>query len=51
MRAGRYTMDGRWYDVRIRLKENQRDATEDIRYLYVRNMFGEMIPIHRFTIF
>ena len=45
IRVGKYTQDGRRYDVRIRLEQNERSNPSDILKLSVRNQFGELVPI------
>ncbi|MEK2689737.1 efflux RND transporter permease subunit [Bdellovibrio sp. GT3] len=45
LRQGRYTADGRRYDVRFKIQENQIQKPEDFRKLYVRNNFGNLIPM------
>ena len=47
VRAGRFTGDGRRYDVRVRLDEKDRDQDLDLLKLDVRNVYGEMIPVSR----
>jgi hydrophobe/amphiphile efflux-1 (HAE1) family protein len=43
--VGRYTQDAYRYDIRVRLKEEDRNKKEDILKLLVRNNRGEMIPL------
>ncbi len=43
--VGRYTQDAYRYDIRVRLKEDNRSKKEDILKLFVRNNRGEMIPL------
>ncbi len=45
IREGKYTQDGRRYDVRLRLQSNERVKADDIMALQVRNQFGELVPI------
>lgn len=45
VRQGKFTRDGRRYDVRLRLEANERVRPEDITELQVRNMHGELIPL------
>lgn len=45
IREGRFTSDGRRYDVRIRLKPDQWSEPSDISKLNVRNIHGELIPL------
>ncbi len=44
-RIGKYTHNGRRYDIRVRLKPEQRVAPEDIGDLYVWNNQGEMVQL------
>ncbi|WP_413576732.1 efflux RND transporter permease subunit [Bdellovibrio sp. HCB290] len=45
LRQGRYTADGRRYDVRFKIQEDQIQKPADFRKLYVRNNFGNLIPM------
>lgn len=45
IRAGRFTNDGRRYDVRIRLAEGQWTDSESLRRLQVRNIYGELVNL------
>lgn len=45
LRQGRYTADGRRYDIRFKIKEEFIQAPEDFKKLYVRNNFGNLIPL------
>ena len=45
IRQGKYTHEGRRYDVRIRLEEHERLRAEDIEALQVRTEYGELIPL------
>lgn len=44
-RQGKFTKDGRRYDVRIALRLEERTSVDDIRSLEVRNIHGELVPI------
>jgi HAE1 family hydrophobic/amphiphilic exporter-1 len=44
-RVGKYTQNGRRYDVRIRLIPSQRAQVDDIKELWVWNNFGEMVQL------
>lgn len=44
-REGRFTNDGKRYDVRVRLLDEQRENPADIRRLQIRNQFGELINL------
>ena len=43
--AGKFTKNGRRFDIRVRLVPEERDRIEDIKNLMVRNNRGELIPI------
>ncbi len=43
--VGRYTQDAYRYDIRIRLREEDRNTADDILKLYVRNNRGELIRL------
>ncbi len=45
IRSGRYTADGRRYDIRFKILDNQIKSTEDLKRLYVRNVAGNLIRI------
>ena len=49
VREGKFTNDGRRYDVRLRLKTSERIKPEDILALQVRNSHGELVPISNFV--
>lgn len=44
-RAGRYTMDGRRYDIRFKIKNEYIKSKEDFKKLFVRNNTGELIAL------
>ncbi|MCX5700400.1 MAG: efflux RND transporter permease subunit [Candidatus Omnitrophica bacterium] len=44
-RIGKYTKDGRRYDVRIRVVPNQRNDLEDIENIWVWNNLGELVQL------
>jgi len=44
-RIGKYTRDGRRYDVRVRLISSQRSQTEDINHIYVWNNLSELVQL------
>lgn len=44
-RIGKYTRDGRRYDVRVRLMPSQRDQVDDIERLWVWNDRGELVQL------
>lgn len=45
VRQGKFTRDGRRYDVRISLNDEQRNDSKEILGLQVRNQHGELIPL------
>ena len=45
LRQGKYTNDGRRYDVRVGLQTAQKISSDDIMQLQVRNIHGELVPI------
>lgn len=44
-KQGKFTKDGRRYDVRVSLESDERVGAEDVTELQVRNMHGELVPI------
>jgi hydrophobe/amphiphile efflux-1 (HAE1) family protein len=45
VREGKFTSQGRRYDVRIQLEKNQRLQPADLEHLQIRTAYGELIPI------
>ena len=45
LRQGRYTSDGRRFDVRFKLPDEALQTVADIKRLYVRNIAGNLIPL------
>jgi hydrophobe/amphiphile efflux-1 (HAE1) family protein len=45
VRQGKYTSRGKRYDVRVRLAEADRSSPKDIQKMWVRNEFGEVVPL------
>ena len=45
VREGKFTKDGRRYDVRLRLSPEERLSGEDVGRLTVRTAFGETLPL------
>ena len=45
VREGKFTKDGRRYDVRLRLNPEERLTPEDVNQLTVRTAYGEIIPL------
>lgn len=45
LRQGRYTADGKRYDIRVKIPDEIVQSDNDIGELGVRNMFGNIIPL------
>jgi len=45
VRQGKFTRDGRRYDIRLRLIPEDRLTGDDVKALTVRNSYGELIPL------
>lgn len=45
LRQGRFTADGRRYDIRFKIIESQIKSPKDFRGLYVRNLAGNLLPL------
>lgn len=45
VRQGKFTSRGKRYDVRVRLLEADRSNPADIKKMWVRNEFGEVVPL------
>ncbi len=45
VRQGKFTRDGRRYDIRLRLTPEDRLSAEDVKTLTVRNSYGELIQL------
>ncbi len=45
LRAGQFTSDGKKNDIRFKVKEDQIATQEDVKMLYVRNNYGNIIPL------
>jgi len=45
VRQGKFTSRGKRYDVRVRLAEVDRSNPADIKNMWVRNEFGEVVPL------
>ncbi|MCX5680161.1 MAG: efflux RND transporter permease subunit [Candidatus Omnitrophica bacterium] len=45
VRQGKFTSHGKRYDVRVRLLEADRSNPADIKKMWVRNEFGEVVPL------
>jgi len=44
-RAGRFKQGGHSYDIRLMMDEGQKNHPETLLKLYVRNLFGGMVPV------
>jgi hydrophobe/amphiphile efflux-1 (HAE1) family protein len=44
-RQGKYTFDGKRYDIRFKIKDEQIKSSEDFKSLYVRNNAGNLVPL------
>ncbi len=45
VRVGKYTKNGKRYDIRVRLVGEDRQAPEDISNIWVRNIHGELVQL------
>ncbi|MDO8461364.1 MAG: efflux RND transporter permease subunit, partial [Deltaproteobacteria bacterium] len=45
VRVGKYTRDGKRYDIRLKLVDNDRNKEGDINKIWVRNNHGEIVPL------
>lgn len=45
IRMGKFTSRGKRYDVRVRLAESDRSNPKDVTKMWVRNQFGEVVPL------
>lgn len=45
VRQGKYTSHGKRYDVRVRLTGADRANPDDVRGIWVRNQYGEVVPL------
>ncbi len=45
VRNGKFTSRGKRYDIRVRLAEADRSNTKDVQRMWVRNEFGEVVPL------
>lgn len=43
-RQGKFTFDGKRYDIRFKIKDDQIKTVKDFEHLYVRNAAGNLIP-------
>jgi hydrophobe/amphiphile efflux-1 (HAE1) family protein len=51
VKVGQFTEGGHRYDIRLRLKQEQREKAEQIKTLKVRNQKGEVIPLSQLVNF
>ncbi len=49
LRVAKFTSNGKRYDVRVRLAEEDRSRIEDVQKMWVRNQSGEVVPISAVT--
>lgn len=49
LRQGRYTADGRRYDIRFKTPEDRIRSAEDIENLYIRNSASILVPLKNFV--
>lgn len=45
LRVSRYTASGRRYDIRVKVPEKEILSRDDIRRIFVRNQFGNILPL------
>lgn len=45
VRIGKFTSNGKRYDIRVRLAAPDRSNPEDIKGIWVRNEYGEVVPL------
>ena len=45
VRQGRFTMDGKRYDIRFKIKDELIQSADDFKHLYVRNNVGNLVPM------
>jgi len=45
VRQGRFTMDGKRYDIRFKIKNEFIKSAEDFKKLFVRNNIGNLVPL------
>ncbi|CAN5507849.1 efflux RND transporter permease subunit [soil metagenome] len=50
-RISRFTGDGRRYDIRIKLHDDQVRSIPDISKIEVRNQFGNLVPLSKLVVF
>ncbi len=47
LRQGRYTVEGRRYDIRFKIIDSQIRSADDFKHLFVRNLVGNLIPLQQ----
>jgi len=45
VRTGKFTRNGKRYDIRVRLTRSDRSSPDDIKGIWVRNQYGEVVPL------
>ena len=45
VRSGKFTSHGKRYDIRVRLAQTDRSNPKDIQSIWVRNEYGEVVPL------
>jgi len=45
VRIGKFTSNGKRYDIRVRLTEKDRSSPKDLQKMWVRNQYGEVVPL------
>ncbi len=45
VRVGKFTSNGKRYDIRVRLVGRDRANSKDLRKMWVRNQYGEVVPL------
>jgi hydrophobe/amphiphile efflux-1 (HAE1) family protein len=51
LRVAQFTQNGKRYDIRVRLKPDERQKVEQIKNLLVRNQRGELVPLENLVEF
>ncbi|MBF0484145.1 MAG: efflux RND transporter permease subunit [Candidatus Omnitrophica bacterium] len=49
VRSGKFTSNGKRYDVRVQLTEDSRSKPEDIQNIFIRNQYGELVRLSDVT--
>jgi len=45
VRNGKFTNNGKRYDIRVRLNQADRASPDDVKGIWVRNQYGEVVPL------